>query len=97
MRGTALILPVSNFNMDRPRGALSEMMRLLWPLCLVLISGPMVSSLDSQTPDAKAELELGIAAYKEGYLDLAIQHLEHVVSLEPTATLETSIWPWHTM
>jgi tetratricopeptide (TPR) repeat protein len=58
-----------------------------WYLCLVPISSLTVSSLDSQTPDAKTELSLGIAAYKRGADRETILHLEHAVSLDSRSTV----------
>jgi tetratricopeptide (TPR) repeat protein len=62
------------------------MIQYLWRFSLVLICHLHASPLHCQTPDAKAELDLGIAAYKEGAYPDAIQHLEHVVSLDPKIT-----------
>jgi tetratricopeptide (TPR) repeat protein len=61
------------------------MSRYFWYLCLIPISSLTVSSLDSQTPDAKTELSLGIAAYERGADEETILHLERAVSLDPTS------------
>jgi tetratricopeptide (TPR) repeat protein len=63
------------------------MTRCLWHLGLVLVSCLVVSSLYSQTPDAKAELNLGIAFYEKGAYPEAVRHLERAVSLDPGVTI----------
>jgi len=60
------------------------MTRSLGCLCLALAFAT-APSLRPQTPDAKAELDLGIAAYERGLDGDAIQHLRRAVSLEPTS------------
>jgi tetratricopeptide (TPR) repeat protein len=50
---------------------------------LILISWSLNSPLYSQTLDVRSELRSGIAAYAGGAIEEAIQHLEHVVSLDP--------------
>ena len=63
------------------------MTRCLWNLSLVLASSIAVLAQHSQTPDAKNELNLGVAAYEKGAYSQAIQLLEHAVSLDPSATI----------
>lgn len=61
------------------------MTRGLWCFCLAMSYWLDVWPLFAQTPDARTELTLGIAAYEKGVYEEAIQHLEHVVSLNPRA------------
>lgn len=61
------------------------MTRYFLHFCFALIGCLTASPLRCQTPDAKAELNLGIAAYEKASYKEAIQHLEHVISLDPEA------------
>lgn len=61
------------------------MTRCLLHFCSVLIGCLAASPLQFQTTDAKAELNLGIAAYEKASYKEAIEHLEHVISLDPEA------------
>lgn len=63
------------------------MRRVSWCRGLVLICCLIVPLTHSQTPDVKSELNLGIASYEKGTYEEAIQHLEHVVSIDPEATI----------
>ena len=50
---------------------------------LLLLSCLVVPYLHPQTPDSKAELELGIASREQGLYPEAIRHLQRAVALDP--------------
>lgn len=52
----------------------------LWTLAVLCV---LAAPLRCQTPDAAAELKLGIAAYEKASYNEAVQHLQRAVSLDP--------------